>query len=89
MISHGTELYGSGAAMLHLYVENSDAVYQQALKAGGISLREPVNEFYGDRSAGVKDKWGNQWWIATHIEDVGDEEIRKREKEFREKEGLK
>ncbi len=56
--------------MLHLYVEDVDAVYQRALQAGAVSVREIVDEFYGDRIGGVKDKSGNQWWIATHIKDV-------------------
>ncbi len=56
--------------MLHMYVEDVDAVYQRALQAGAISVREIVDEFYGDRTGGVKDKSGNQWWIATHIKDV-------------------
>jgi PhnB protein len=37
-----------------------------------------MNEFYGDRSGGITDKWNNQWWIATHIEDVDEEEMYKR-----------
>lgn len=69
-------------AMLYLYVEDVDSVYEQALEAGGESLREPTNEFYGDRSAGVKDAWNNQWWIATHIEDVDGEELKRRADEF-------
>jgi uncharacterized glyoxalase superfamily protein PhnB len=69
-------------SVLYLYVEDMDAVYQKALKAKAESLREPTDEFYGDRSAGVKDKWGNQWWIATHIEDVSEEELEKRKEEF-------
>lgn len=83
MVSESTEVYKPMSCMLHLYVENSDAVYQAALKAGAESTREPMDEFYGDRSAGVRDAWGNQWWIATHIEDVSDEEMAKREAEFR------
>jgi PhnB protein len=51
---------------LHLYVADADAVYQRALAAGGTSLNEPVDQFYGDREAGVKDPSGNVWWIATH-----------------------
>src|SRR3989442_4434617 len=39
-----------------------------ALKAGATSLREPMDAFYGDRTAGVKDSFGNSWWIATHQE---------------------
>jgi PhnB protein len=48
------------------------------MAAGGKSLREPTTEFYGDRSSGVTDPWGNQWWISTHVEDVSEEELRKR-----------
>lgn len=51
---------------LHLYVPDADAVYQRALAAGGTSLGEPVDQFYGDREAGIKDPTGNVWWIATH-----------------------
>ena len=65
-------------AMLHLYVEDADAVYQRALQAGATSLREPEDQFYGDRLGGVKDAFGNQWWLATHIEDVSPEEMARR-----------
>jgi uncharacterized glyoxalase superfamily protein PhnB len=66
-------------AMLHLYVTDADAVYRRALAAGATSVREPVDEFYGDRIGGVKDRFGNQWWIATHIEDVSPAELAERE----------
>jgi uncharacterized glyoxalase superfamily protein PhnB/catechol 2,3-dioxygenase-like lactoylglutathione lyase family enzyme len=89
MISNGTELYKAMPCVLHLYVKDVDAVYQKAIEAGGLSLREPRYEFYGDRSCGIQDAWDNQWWIATHIEDVNDEEMKKREENFRRKEGLK
>jgi len=51
---------------LHLYVEDADAVYQQALKAGAESINEPTDQDYGERSATVKDPAGNLWYIATH-----------------------
>jgi PhnB protein len=63
-------------ATLHLYVMDVDSVYQRALNAGAKSLQVPEDQFYGDRSAGVEDRHGNQWWIATHVRDVSDEEIR-------------
>jgi len=56
--------------MLHLYVADADADYKRALSAGGESIREPTDEAYGDRSAAVKDCWGNGWWLATHVKDV-------------------
>ncbi len=65
-------------ASFAVYVDDADAVYRRAIEAGALSLREPVNQFYGDRTAGVQDLAGNQWWIATHIEDVPPEELRLR-----------
>jgi PhnB protein len=65
-------------ASLYLYVPDVDAVYKRAVQAGGTSIREPVDQFYGDRQGGVKDAFGNQWWIATHKEDVSHEELKKR-----------
>ena len=78
MIADGTEAYKSMPCMLHLYVPDVDALYRQALSAGARSIREPEDQFYGDRSAGVEDAWHNQWWIATHMEDVNDKEMKKR-----------
>lgn len=75
--------YGPRPANLHLYVEDTDASYRRALAAGAISIREPANQFYGDRSAGVQDPSGNQWWIATHVEDVSPEELERRMKDFK------
>jgi PhnB protein len=63
---------------LYLYVHDVDAVYKRALQAGATSTSEPADQFYGDRSAGIKDPVGNQWWIATHKEDVPPEEIARR-----------
>jgi len=57
-------------SMFYLYVPDCDAVYKRALDAGATSISEPKDQTYGDRSAGVKDAFGNQWYIATHIKDV-------------------
>jgi PhnB protein len=65
-------------AMLHLYVPDTDATYQRALAAGATSLREPTNEFYGDRMSGVRDVLGNKWYFATHVEDISEEEMARR-----------
>ena len=62
-------------AMLHVYVEDCDATFQKALAAGATALREPADQFYGDRSAQVRDRWGNKWSLATHVEDVSEEEM--------------
>jgi PhnB protein len=68
-------------SMLNLYVEDCDATYKKALAAGAESVREPEDQFYGDRSGGVRDKWGNQYYVSTHIEDVSPEEMERRVKE--------
>jgi len=65
-------------AMIHLYMPDTDASYKRALAAGATSVREPADQFYGDRSAGVRDQFGNQWYIATHVEDVSEEEMGRR-----------
>jgi PhnB protein len=56
--------------MFYVYVPDCDAVYQRALQAGATSIAEPVDQPYGDRNGAVKDAFGNQWYIATHIKDV-------------------
>ena len=65
-------------SMLYLYVPDVDAAYKQAIAAGAISVREPADQIYGDRSGAVNDPGGNEWWIATHTEDVSHEEMERR-----------
>lgn len=59
------EAYPAAPTEIHLYVDNSDATYERALKAGATSLYAPVDQDYGDREAGVRDAFGNVWYIAT------------------------
>jgi PhnB protein len=66
--AHGK--YENVRAMFYLYVPNVDDVYRQAVAAGAISFQEPADQFYGDRNAGVRDAFGNTWYIATHVKDV-------------------
>lgn len=65
-------------ATLYMYVEDVDALFRKAIEAGGKSLQEPKDQFYGDRSGGVEDPCGNFWYIATHVEDVSHAEIERR-----------
>ena len=57
-------------SMFYLYVPDCDSLYRRALAAGATSISEPKDQSYGDRSGGVKDAFGNQWYIATHLKDV-------------------
>lgn len=78
MMGEPTGEFTAMPASLYLYVEDTDAVYAQALRAGGTSIMAPADQFYGDRHGGVRDPSGNVWWIATHIEDVSPEELERR-----------
>lgn len=69
---------GGTPVSISVYVEDVDAVWAKALAAGAIALREPENQFYGDRLGQFEDPWGHRWSIATHVEDVPPEEMAKR-----------
>jgi PhnB protein len=71
---------GGTPMSIMLYVEDVDAVFNQAVAAGAEQLRPVADQFYGDRTGGLKDPFGFQWWIATHVEDVSPEEMDKRAK---------
>ena len=61
---------------LHLYVEDADAQFKQAIDAG-CSVRMPLTDmFWGDRYGVLQDPFGHLWSIATHVRDVSPEEIR-------------
>jgi PhnB protein len=78
MIADGGREYPPMPCSLYVYVNDVDETYKRALKAGATSLKEPANQFYGDRTASVKDSSGNIWGIGTHIEDVPPDEMEKR-----------
>ena len=83
MVMIGTKKGAETApAMLYLYVTDVDKTYQQALEAGGTSVMAPADQFYGDRNAGIKDPCGHSWWIATHIEDVAEDELKIRAEKY-------
>ena len=69
---------GGFSVGLHVYVENVDAVVQKAVENGAKPLRPIKNQFYGDRSGSLLDPFGHMWSVATHVEDVSPEEMRKR-----------
>jgi len=66
--AHGP--YQPTASVLYLYVPDVDAAYTRALAAGASSMFEPADQPYGDRNAGVKDAFGNTWYLAAHVKDV-------------------
>ena len=83
MLGGASEQWKAMPTMLYLYVDKVDEVYQRALSAGGKSMKAPENQFYGDRTAAVIDQSGNQWWLATHVEEISAEEMERRHKAAR------
>jgi len=61
--------------MIHLYVENVDEIFNNAVAAGATVTRPLSNQFYGDRIGCLKDPYGHSWSVATHIEDVSHEAL--------------
>ncbi len=80
MIGQARDEWKTRPGMLCLYVPDCDAVYQKAVDAGAKVVRAMETHPYGDRSGGVQDSQGNQWWISTHVEDVSPEELERRMK---------
>ena len=78
MMGESTSNFGPMPCSIYLYVEDCDAVYKKAIRAGGVSVMEPMDQPSGERYGGVKDPAGNIWWVATHIEDVSNEEAASR-----------
>ena len=56
------------SSLLYVYVDDVDATYERALSAGAMSIEEPSDLPYGDRRAMVRDPFGNEWQIATHLQ---------------------
>ena len=75
---------GGSPVMLYLYVDDSDAWFDRAVKAGAKITRPLEDQFYGDRSGCVDDPWGHRWYLSTHKEDVSPEELEKRAKKAQE-----
>ncbi|MCE9596162.1 MAG: VOC family protein [Planctomycetes bacterium] len=70
--------YGGSPVRLMIYVTDCDAVFVRAVAAGAKVVRPLADQFYGDRTGGVDDPFGHQWFIATHKEDVAPDELAKR-----------
>jgi PhnB protein len=78
MGARSPQTIGGSAVSLLLYVEDVDKVFNRAVKEGATVERPVADQFYGDRTGGVKDPFGHLWYIATHKEDVSPEEMKRR-----------
>jgi PhnB protein len=78
----GPNKRGGATASFMIYVPDADAAYDKAVKAGAKADRPLKNEFWGDRIGTVVDPFGHKWSLATHLEEVAPEEMRKRMAEW-------
>ena len=76
--ARGPQHYGGSPVSILLYVDNVDAVFRQAVSAGGKETRPVADQFYGDRSGSLTDPFGHHWHLSTHKEDVSMEELQRR-----------
>ena len=72
---------GGATASLMIYVEEVDSAFARALEAGAKEERAPADQFWGDRMGTLVDPFGHRWTLATHIEDVSEEEMGRRSAE--------
>ncbi len=73
---------GGTPASLHIYVDDVDNAFKRAIDAGAKEERAVQDQFYGDRSGTFLDPFGHRWNLATHIEDVSEEELQRRMQQF-------
>jgi len=82
MMGKGPRGFGGSPASLWLLVDNSDALFDRAVKAGATVQMPLADQFWGDRGGAIADPAGYTWWIATRKEDLTPEELRQRAAEF-------
>lgn len=80
----GPSARGGATASLMVYLGDVDAAFAKAIAAGATEERPPENQFWGDRMGTVVDPFGHRWTLATHVEDVSEDEMRRRMAAFSE-----
>jgi PhnB protein len=68
---------GGSPMGLHIYIENVDAAFDRAVKAGAQVEMPVMDQFWGDRYGKLKDPFGHKWSIATHVKDVSADEMKR------------
>ena len=78
----GPQAFGGAPTSLWLYVDDSDALFNRAVKAGGKVQMPVADQFWGDRGGSLADPEGYTWWISTRKEDLTPEEMNERAQAF-------
>jgi PhnB protein len=74
----GPESIGGTSMSIHLHVDDADEMLRSAVDAGGTMVREPQDQFYGERSGTVRDPYGHEWNVGHEIEKVEPAEMQRR-----------
>jgi PhnB protein len=82
MSIEGPRSVGGTPVTIHVYIEDADAAFERAVQAGAKPLRAVEDQFYGDRSGQFEDPYGHRWNVATHVEDISEEEMSRRAAEI-------
>jgi uncharacterized glyoxalase superfamily protein PhnB len=75
---HSPHAFGGSGTVIHLHVDDVDAMLARAVAAGAMVLREPVDEGHGERQAKFRDPFGHEWLLGQELESLPGEEIRSR-----------
>ena len=78
----GPKSRGGPTSSLMIYVDDVDAVFARALEEGATQERAPEDQFWGDRMGTLVDPFGHRWSIATHVEDLSEQETQRRMEEW-------
>jgi PhnB protein len=74
----GPKSVGGSPVAIHVYVNDVDATFEQALSLGATTLRPVEDKFYGDRGGEFEDPFGHRWSVASHVEDLTPEDMERR-----------
>ena len=74
----GPRSLGGTTFSIHLHVDDVDAAFERAVKAGATVVRPLQNQFYGERSASLRDPFGHEWLLGSQVESVSREEMQRR-----------
>lgn len=74
----GPQSIGGNGSLIHLHVVNADAMAARAVSAGATMMREPMDQFYGERSCTLRDPFGHEWMLCHEIEKVSPDEMQRR-----------
>jgi len=80
-LGHGPDPAALVSSWITFYTEDVDAVYARAVEAGATPINEPADQFHGDRAGSLRDPYGHRWALATHTEDMSEQEMQRRMEE--------